>query len=527
MKQIENPIKTALISVSDKTGIVPFAQTLAQLGIEILSTGGTARHLTEAGITVRDVSDVTGFPEMMAGRVKTLHPKIHGGILARRNIDQAEIQQHGISPIDLVVVNLYPFNKVISGNHTDADAIENIDIGGPCMLRAAAKNHTWVTVICDPADYPAAQQALQDHQTSIPLTMRRQYAQKAFSHTAAYDASISQYFRQNQAQETVTFPQQFTPSFNKQLDCRYGENPHQQAAVYTASTCQPGDGQLAGAIAHQGKALSYNNFNDADAAWLCVNQFQQQPACVIVKHANPCGVAVNADPLQAYQQAYACDPTSAFGGIIAFNCELDEKTATAIIQQQFVEVILAPSIAAAALPVLATKPNVRALSVGRFDPQKQQNELQMTTISGGLLVQSRDWLPLTAAQCQVVSERQPTEQQIKDCLFAWHVCQFVKSNAIIYAKDNRTLGIGAGQMSRVFSARIARDKAAEAELRLDGAAMASDAFFPFRDSIDEAAKIGIGAVIQPGGSKRDQEVIDAVNEAGMVMLLTGVRHFRH
>src|SRR4249919_1111195 len=517
------PVRRALLSVSDKTGLLELARILADQGAELLSTGGTARALRDAGLPVRDVSDVTGFPEIMDGRVKTLHPKIHGGLLGRSGTDDAVMAEHGIAPIDLLVVNLYPFAATVAkpGCSYD-DAIENIDIGGPAMLRAAAKNHARVSVIVDPSDYPALVEALQRGGTTE--AQRRGFAAKAYAHTAAYDGQITQWL--SPRAEHPDTPEAWPHTFNLSLDLasslRYGENPHQRGALYVEKNAP--QGIVATARFLQGKELSYNNLADADAALECVKVFDA-PACVIVKHANPCGVAVAADLLTAYDRAYAVDPTSAFGGIIAFNRPLDATTAAEILKRQFVEVVLAPSIAADALPLFAKKSNVRVLAVGELGGA--QAGLEYKRIAGGLLVQDADTDALTAGDLKIVSQRTPTPAETSDLLFAWKVAMFVKSNAIVYARDLQTVGIGAGQMSRVVSAKIAGLKAEEAGLAVPGSVMASDAFFPFRDGIDAAAKAGIVAVIQPGGSMRDEEVIAAADEHGMAMVFTGRRHFRH
>jgi phosphoribosylaminoimidazolecarboxamide formyltransferase/IMP cyclohydrolase len=520
-------IKRALISVSDKSGVVEFARALAAYSVEILSTGGTAKLLAEQGVTVREVSDYTGFPEMLDGRVKTLHPKIHGGLLGRRDLDShvRAMQQHGIPPIDLVVVNLYPFEQTIARPDCDLEtAIENIDIGGPTMLRSAAKNHAAVAVVVDSADYATVLAEMQVHNGGVSAATRQRLATKVFEHTARYDGAIANYLGRLTADGAGTrFPHTFNQQFVKAQEMRYGENPHQQAAFYVEH--QPAEACVATARQVQGKELSFNNVADTDAALECVKSFDQ-PACVIVKHANPCGVAVAADVRQAYELAYATDPTSAFGGIIAFNRPLDATTAQAIIDHQFVEVIIAPSVAAQARPVLATKQNVRVLECGAWGATRPAG-LDYKRVTGGLLVQDRDNGMVGAADLKVVTQRNPTPQELTDLLFAWKVVKFVKSNAIVYCKDGRTLGVGAGQMSRVYSARIASIKAKDASLEVRGSVMASDAFFPFRDGLDQAADVGVTAVIQPGGSMRDQEVIDAANEHGIAMVYTGMRHFRH
>jgi len=515
-------ISRALVSVSDKTDVVDFCQQLDALGIEILSTGGTAKLLTQHHIPVTEVSDYTEFPEMMDGRVKTLHPKIHGGILARRGIDDAVMEANQIVPIDLVVVNLYPFEQTVANPDCDlATAIENIDIGGPTMIRAAAKNYTDVTVVVDPVDYPAIIDELTKNNRQISSSTRFELALKSFQQTANYDTAISAYLN---GINKVRFPATLNLQFQHSQAMRYGENPHQQAAFYTEKL--PASGTIAAATQLQGKALSYNNIADADAALECVKSFTQRPTCVIVKHANPCGVAEADNICTAYKLAYATDPTSAFGGIIAFNRELDKTTAHEIISRQFVEVIIAPSISEAAQAVLAEKQNVRVLSCGDWE-KSNQVEFDYKRVASGLLVQDKDHGKIDRQALTVVSQRQPTEQQTEDMLFVWKVAKFVKSNAIVYGKKNQTIGIGAGQMSRVYSARIAGIKAADEGLEVAGSALASDAFFPFRDGIDAAAEAGIEAIIQPGGSVRDDEVIAAADEHNMVMVFTGMRHFRH
>jgi phosphoribosylaminoimidazolecarboxamide formyltransferase / IMP cyclohydrolase len=509
----------ALLSVSDKTGIVDLARSLAQAGVEILSTGGTYRALVDAGVPVREVSAHTGFPEMMDGRVKTLHPLIHGGILGRRGQDDAVMGEHGIAAIDLVVVNLYPFEATVArADCTFDQAVENIDIGGPAMVRSAAKNHADVAVVVDPADYPRLLAAVGEGGTSLEL--RRDLAVKAFRHTARYDAMVAAYLG-----AADPLPDSLTLSFDKLDDMRYGENPHQQAAFYRE--VRPGGaraGTVAGLEQVQGKALSFNNVADTDAALECVKVFDA-PACVIVKHANPCGVAVAGTVLEAYRRAFATDPTSAFGGIIAFNRRLDGATLEIILEQQFVEVVIAPEVDEAAVAVARSKKNVRLLTCGPLE--RAPRGLEYKRVGGGLLVQTADELCLDEAALRVVSRRQPSEREMADLLFAWNVAWFVKSNAIVYARDGQTIGVGAGQMSRVVSAKIAALKAAEEGLTVAGSVMASDAFFPFRDGIDAAAASGIRAVIQPGGSVRDDEVIAAADEHDMAMVLTGVRHFRH
>ena len=520
---IEMPtIKRALISVSDKTDIVEFSRGLANMGVHILSTGGTARPLSDSGIAVTEVSDHTGFPEMMAGRVKTLHPTIHGGILGRRGQDDTVMANHGIAPIDLVVVNLYPFEATVARPDCDlALAIENIDIGGPTMVRAAAKNHRDVAIVVNAGDYSWVLQEMEESQGGLSDATRFDLAVKAFEHTAHYDGAIANYLG-SQLDDTA-FPRTFNTQLVKRQTMRYGENPHQQAAFYVDSrTTAP---SVATAEQLQGKALSFNNIADTDAALECVKQFDS-PACTIVKHANPCGVAMGETTLDAYQRAYATDPTSAFGGIIAFNRPLDAATASAIIDRQFVEVIIAPQIAQDALTVLAKKTNVRVLQCGMWADSATPG-LDYKRVSGGLLVQDRDIAAVGANDLKVVSKRAPTAQETKDLLFAWKVAKFVKSNAIVYCNGETTIGIGAGQMSRVYSAKIAGIKAADESLTVAGSVMASDAFFPFRDGIDAAADVGITAVIQPGGSMRDNEVIAAADEHGLAMVFTGIRHFRH
>jgi len=517
------PVRRALLSVSDKTGLLELARALAALNVHLLSTGGTAKTLREAGIAVQDVSEVTGFPEIMDGRVKTLHPKIHGGLLGRSGTDDAVMKEHEITAIDLLIVNLYPFAATIAKpNCSYDDAVENIDIGGPAMLRAAAKNHERVSVVVDPSDYASLISSLQEGGTDI--AMRRAFAAKTYAHTSAYDGQITQWLSARAAdpQTPETWPHTLHISLDLASGLRYGENPHQRGALYLEKNA--GNGIVATAKFLQGKELSFNNLADADAALECVKVFEQ-PACVIVKHANPCGVAVSHDLLSAYERAYAVDPTSAFGGIIAFNRELDAKTAAEILQRQFVEVVIAPSIAADALPLFAKKANVRVLACGELKTIAGATEYKR--IAGGLLVQDTDTDSLTAADLKIVSARAPSASEMLDLLFAWKVAMFVKSNAIVYAKDLQTIGIGAGQMSRVVSAKIAALKAEEAGLVVPGSVMASDAFFPFRDGIDAAAKAGIRAVIQPGGSMRDNEVIAAADENDIAMVFTGRRHFKH
>ncbi|NOY67841.1 MAG: bifunctional phosphoribosylaminoimidazolecarboxamide formyltransferase/IMP cyclohydrolase [Gammaproteobacteria bacterium] len=518
-------IQRALISVSDKTGIVEFARQLQTMNIEILSTGGTAKLLADNDIAVTEVSDYTGFPEMMDGRVKTLHPKIHGGLLGRRGTDDQVMQEHDIPPIDMVVVNLYPFEQTIAKPDCDLPlAIENIDIGGPTMLRAAAKNHPSVTVIVDADDYQRTLEEMQNNNGAVTDAMRFNLAIKVYEHTAHYDGAIANYLgKYKEDGSQGNFPRTFNSQYIKTQEMRYGENPHQQAAFYREHA--PAEASIATASQIQGKELSYNNIADTDAALECVKQFDV-PACVIVKHANPCGVAIGANILEAYERAYLTDPTSAFGGIIAFNQPLDAATAKSIVDRQFVEVIIAPSVEDAALPVLAAKKNVRVLTCGQWDKERTA-DFDFKRVNGGLLVQDRDLGMVSQSDLKVVTKRAPDDQQMQDLLFAWKIAKFVKSNAIVYCKDGMTIGVGAGQMSRVYSARIAAIKAADAELEVKGSVMASDAFFPFRDGLDSAAEVGISAVIQPGGSMRDNEVIEAADEHGIAMVFTGMRHFRH
>ncbi|HSD70098.1 MAG TPA: bifunctional phosphoribosylaminoimidazolecarboxamide formyltransferase/IMP cyclohydrolase [Woeseiaceae bacterium] len=513
-------IRRALISVSDKRGLIPFARGLAGLGIEILSTGGTCRQLTEAGIQAIEVSSRTGFPEIMGGRVKTLHPVIHGGLLGRRGIDDAVMQQHGIAPIDLLVVNLYPFEETVSRSDATIDqAIENIDIGGPAMIRAAAKNHAGVAVVVDPDEYDGLLGAIRDR--LLDLEFRRKLAAKAYAHTASYDTAITRYLSDPTGDSLLG--ERFLYSGGRICTLRYGENPHQQAAFYRDQT--PVIGSLATARQLQGKELSYNNIADSDAALECVRQFDE-PACVIVKHANPCGVAIDKDILSAYDRAFRTDPTSAFGGIIALNRPLDQATARSILERQFVEVIIAPEVDEGALAVLAGKANVRVLRTGEWRNSKPAG-FEFRKVSGGLLVQTSDDGCITAEQLEVVTARAPDGAEMRDLQFAWRVAKYVKSNAIVFCRDLMTIGVGAGQMSRLYSTRIAALKATDEGLQVAGSVMASDAFFPFRDGIDAAAEYGIAAIIQPGGSLRDDEVIAAANEHGMAMVFTGMRHFRH
>ncbi len=521
------PVRRALLSVSDKTGLVELARALAAHGVELLSTGGTAKAIREAGLPVKDVSDVTGFPEMMDGRVKTLHPMVHGGLLGRAGTDDAVMAEHGIAPIDLLVLNLYPFESVTArADCTLADAVENIDIGGPAMLRSAAKNFARVAVATSPDQYAALLAELDANGGQLSAARRFQLSVAAFNRVAQYDAAISNYL--SAISDTAAavpvreeYPAQMNSTFVKVMDLRYGENPHQSGVFYR--DLYPVPGTLATFVQLQGKELSYNNLADADAAWECVRQFDL-PACVIVKHANPCGVAVAADVGAAYEMAYNTDPTSAFGGILAFNRTLDAATARAILDRQFVEVLIAPDYEPAALEYATRKANVRVLRIPAGDAR---NNYDTKRIGSGLLIQSADNRGMSADELKTVTRRAPTAAELRDLLFAWRVAKYVKSNAIVYARDERTIGVGAGQMSRVYSARIAGIKAADAGLVVPGSVMASDAFFPFRDGLDAAAEAGITAVIQPGGSMRDAEVIAAADEHGIAMVFTGVRHFRH
>jgi phosphoribosylaminoimidazolecarboxamide formyltransferase/IMP cyclohydrolase len=517
-------VRRALLSVSDKTGVLELARELARRNVELLSTGGTAKLLADNGVAVKEVASHTGFPEIMDGRVKTLHPKIHGGLLGRRGVDDEVMAKHGIAAIDLLVVNLYPFAATVARpDCTYEDAVENIDIGGPAMVRAAAKNHASVAVVVDPSDYRELLDELAAHSGATTLPVRSRFAAKAYAHTARYDTMVSSYLLARHSVSTERFPATLPLIFDKVQDLRYGENPHQQAAFYREFTAR-GAG-VATARVVQGKDLSFNNIADADTAIECVRQFDE-PACVIVKHANPCGVSVAGSVRNAYEGAYRTDPTSAFGGIIAFNRPLDGATAKAITDRQFVEVIAAPAVADDALAVLASKPNIRVLGLGDLK-QPTGSDLEIRSVTGGLLAQTRDTGRITADDLRIVTTRRPTEAQLADLLFAWRVCKFVKSNAIVYARDRATIGVGAGQMSRVYSSRLAAIKAADEKLTVAGAVMASDAFFPFRDGLDVAHEFGIEAVIQPGGSKRDDEVIAAANQHGMAMVFTGMRHFRH
>ncbi|HEX5961224.1 MAG TPA: bifunctional phosphoribosylaminoimidazolecarboxamide formyltransferase/IMP cyclohydrolase [Rhodanobacteraceae bacterium] len=518
--------RRALLSVSDKTGLADVGRALHALGIEIVSTGGSARALREADVPVRDVSELTGFPEIMDGRVKTLHPKVHGGLLGRRGTDDAVMLDQSIAPIDLLVVNLYPFARTVAhAGVTYADAIEQIDIGGPAMLRAGAKNHERVTAVCEPADYGELIETLRrDGGTSFE--QRRRFAAKVFAHTARYDGMIADWLSARADGEPgEAYPPTLHLALRRAQEMRYGENPHQAAALYLDG--RPTAGTVAGATVLAGKEMSYNNYVDADTALECVKAFDKTPACVIVKHANPCGVALGQDPLRAYERAFACDATSAFGGIIAFNRPLDGALAGKILANQFVEVLVAPAFDEEALAALRKKPNVRALATGEWPVATGTVQRQLRSIGGGVLVQDADADTLMLSDLKVVTRRVPDAGQLRDLLFAWHVAMYVKSNAIVYAKEGATIGIGAGQMSRVISVKIAAMKAADAKLSTQGSVMASDAFFPFRDNVDLAAGAGVRALIQPGGSMRDQEVIDAADEHDMAMVFTGTRHFRH
>ena len=516
-------IKRALISVSDKKGIIDFAKILIKYNVEILSTGGTAKLFAENNITVIEVSDYTGFPEMLDGRVKTLHPKIHGGILGKRD-DEKHLKtmiKSNIPLIDLVVVNLYPFEATISKENCPlSEAIENIDIGGPAMIRSSAKNYNGVAVVTDSSDYKMIEDALKKNDGALNLECRFILAKKAFEHTAKYDLAISNYLNGLDTNKNVTYPKKLNLAFNKKMDLRYGENPHQSASFYVDEIAAKGS--LASFKQLQGKELSYNNLNDADTAWECVKSFKL-PSCVIVKHANPCGVGSSIDLLDAYKKAFSTDPTSAFGGIIACNTALDKNTASQIISQ-FVEVVIAPSYEAESLKIFESKPNIRLLEVTL---DNNFNAFELKKIGGGLLVQSPDNFNIDMDHCKIVSKLKPNQEQMADMLFAWRVAKYVKSNAIVFCKNNQTLGIGAGQMSRVDSTKIASIKAQNAKLDLINSVVASDAFFPFRDGIDVLAAAGAKCVIQPGGSLRDEEAISAADELGLVMLFTGYRHFRH
>ncbi|MCK0527460.1 bifunctional phosphoribosylaminoimidazolecarboxamide formyltransferase/IMP cyclohydrolase [Anaerobiospirillum sp. NML120449] len=542
---LSRPVRRALISVSDKTGVLEFAQALSKRGVEILSTGGTAKLLMDNGVQVIEVSDYTGFPEMMDGRLKTLHPKIHGGILGRRGTDEAVMDEHGIKPIDLVCVNLYPFVKTTSDPDCSLEkAIENIDIGGPTMVRAAAKNHRDVAIVVNAGDYDRVIAEMDANNGSLTYKTRFDLAVAAYEHTASYDSAIANYFGTiasdygiKDENETGTpvisetgvelvkrqFPRTLNLNFVKLQGMRYGENPHQQAAFYKDTSLT--NASIATAVQYQGKELSYNNIADTDAAIECVREFLEQPCCVIVKHANPCGVAMADNLTDAYIKAFESDSESAFGGIIAFNRELDGKTAQAIVDRQFCEVIVAPSVTEEAKQAVAAKKNIRLLAIGDMD--ERQPRYDFKRVNGGLLVQDADLVNVKREDLKVVTKRAPTEEEITEMLFAWRVCKYTKSNAIVYTSANRTLGIGCGQTSRVFSARIATIRAEDAKLSLQGSALASDAFFPFRDGVDAAAAAGVKCIIQPGGSIRDEEVIQAADEHGIAMVFTGVRHFRH
>lgn len=542
---LSRPVRRALISVSDKTGVLEFAQALSKRGVEILSTGGTAKLLMDNGVQVIEVSDYTGFPEMMDGRLKTLHPKIHGGILGRRGTDEAVMDEHGIKPVDLVCVNLYPFVKTTSDPDCSLEkAIENIDIGGPTMVRAAAKNHRDVAIVVNAGDYDRVIAEMDANNGSLTYKTRFDLAVAAYEHTASYDSAIANYFGTiasdygiKDENETGTpvisetgvelvkrqFPRTLNLNFVKLQGMRYGENPHQQAAFYKDTSLT--NASIATAVQYQGKELSYNNIADTDAAIECVREFLEQPCCVIVKHANPCGVAMADNLTDAYIKAFESDSESAFGGIIAFNRELDGKTAQAIVDRQFCEVIVAPSVTEEAKQAVAAKKNIRLLAIGDMD--ERQPRYDFKRVNGGLLVQDADLVNVKREDLKVVTKRAPTEEEITEMLFAWRVCKYTKSNAIVYTSANRTLGIGCGQTSRVFSARIATIRAEDAKLSLQGSALASDAFFPFRDGVDAAAAAGVKCIIQPGGSIRDEEVIQAADEHGIAMVFTGVRHFRH
>lgn len=519
MINMDVPVKRALLSVSDKTGIVEFSKSLQELNIEIISTGGTSSFLNQHHIAHIEISDYTQFPEIFDGRVKTLHPRIHGGILARRDVDQDVMHQHNIKGIDLIVVNLYPFEKTVRQNCLLAEAIEQIDIGGPTLLRAAAKNYKFVTAIVDTDDYSPIITELKQQNGHITAATRFGLAKKVFLHTAKYDSMIANYLSYQPGEKDNLLPSLLSTQYVKKQDLRYGENPHQKAAFYV------GDPQF-GTIAHaeilQGKELSFNNIADADTALNCVRQFNQL-GCVIVKHANPCGAADLANQLSAYEAAFNCDQLSAFGGIIAFNTALEITTAKKLLQQ-FVEVVLAPSFSSEVLKLFQHKPNIRLL---QYQQGSMQKNLELKSVSGGILVQESDSAPIETATFSVVTKRSPSPAENEAAIFAWKVCKFVKSNAIVFAKDNRTIGIGAGQTSRVFSTRIAKLKAEAANLSTIGCALASDAFFPFRDSIDEAQAAGVSVIIQPGGSIKDDEIIAAANEANMAMIFTHTRHFRH
>jgi len=517
----DQKIKRALVSVSNKEGIIEFCSSLSKdHGVEIISTGGTLKTLQDAGIDAIDISTHTGFPEIMDGRVKTLHPKVHGGILSRREIDKEVVTQNEIKEIDLVVVNLYPFVETVSKEGTTLEtAIENIDIGGPSMIRSSAKNNLYVGVVVEPNDYESVLKEINENHGSLSMETRKRLAAKAFTHTANYDAAISNYLNEQEG----SLPKYIFGRYELKQELRYGENPHQAASFYVSKNTSNESG-ISNATQLQGKELSYNNIADTDAAYECVKALTE-PACVIVKHANPCGIALGKDILEAYEKAFASDETSAFGGIIAFNESLDLTTANKILENQFVEVVIAPGISKDAQNAFSVKENIRLLETKILGSQNYEPKL--LSVNGGLLIQDNDIGIISKEDIKIVSDREPSEEEIENCLFAWKVCKFVKSNAIVYTKNFQTIGIGAGQMSRIDSAQIAASKALERGFETNGCCMASDAFFPFRDGIDAAAKIGITSVIQPGGSMRDQEVIDAANEAGMAMLFTGMRHFRH
>jgi len=521
------PIRRALISVSDKTGVLDFARGLAARGVRLLSTGGTARLLTDNAIPVLEIAAYTGFPELMGGRVKTLHPRIHGGILGRRGVDDLVMQENEIEPIDLVVVNLYPFEQAVADPDCDlSTAIENIDIGGPTLLRAAAKNHAAVTVVVDAADYPLILAEMAGQGGTVSDATRFDLAVKAFEHTARYDGAIADYLgRLVGTADGADFPRTLNLQLQHRQALRYGENPQQKAAFFVERDAS--EVSIATARQRQGKALSYNNIADTDAALECVRQFDESPACVIVKHANPCGVALGSNLTEAYERAFATDPESAFGGIIAVNRALDAATARTIVERQFVEVIIAPGVEPAAAEAIGAKRNVRLLECGSWTNGNNGDDrrTEFKRVNGGLLVQEAD-LSLTH-KLEVVTRRAPTDRELEDLRFTWRVAKYVKSNAIVYGREGMTIGVGAGQMSRVNSARIATIKAEQAGLAVAGSVMASDAFFPFRDGIDQAAAVGIGAVIQPGGSVRDEKVIAAADEHGIAMVFTGMRHFRH
>ena len=525
------PIRRALISVSDKSGVVDFARALQERGVDILSTGGTAKLLSESGIKVTEVSDYTGFPEMMGGRVKTLHPKVHGGILGRRGIDDAVMAEHDIKPIDLVCVNLYPFAATVAKpDCTLETAIENIDIGGPTMVRSAAKNFKDVAIVVNASDYGRVISEMDANEGSLTQETRFDLSIAAFEHTAAYDGMIANYFGtkvpqygiKNESSEAPKFPRTFNAQFIKKQELRYGENGHQAAAFYVEKDYK--NASISTAVQLNGKELSFNNISDTDAALECCKEFKE-PACVIVKHANPCGVALGKDILEAYEKAFKTDPTSAFGGIIAFNRELDEKTAAKILANQFCEVIIAPKVSDAAREVVSAKKGIRLLECGFWE--KRIPALEYKRVTGGLLVQDTDIATYDKDKLRVVTKRAPTQDEMDELLFAWNVVKYTKSNAIVYTRDRMTIGVGCGQMSRVFSAEIAVTKAEREGLSVAGSVLASDAFFPFRDSVDAAHKAGITCIIQPGGSIRDQESIDACDEYGMAMVFTGIRHFRH